>query len=77
VEQAICADAELSAKDLALDDLFLQVRDRLSGELRANLIEAQRSWVSKRNQCRDPGMAACLAQSYDSSIRELEAAGRH
>jgi len=77
VEQAICGDAELSAKDLALDDLFLQVRDRLSGEPRANLVEVQRIWVSKRNQCRDPGMAACLGQSYDARIRELEAAGRH
>jgi uncharacterized protein YecT (DUF1311 family) len=77
VEQAICGDAELSAKDLALDDRFHQVRDRLSGQARADLVEAQRIWVSKRNQCHDPGMAACLTQSYDTRIRELEAAGRH
>jgi uncharacterized protein len=77
VEQAICADAELSAKDLNLNALFLQSRDRLSGEPRDNLIEAQRNWVSKRNQCHDPGMVTCLAQSYDARIRELEAAGHN
>jgi uncharacterized protein len=77
VEQAICSDAGLSAKDLALDDLFHQVRDRLSGQARTDLVEAQRIWVSKRNQCHDPGMAACLTQSYDARIHELEAAGRH
>ena len=64
---------------MPLQLLFLQVRDRLSGEPRTSLVEAQRISVSKRSQCRDPGMAACLRQSYDARIRELEAeaAGRH
>ncbi|HEX9320569.1 MAG TPA: hypothetical protein VF913_00415 [Xanthobacteraceae bacterium] len=76
VEQAICGDAELAARDLVLDDLFLKERDRLSGQARADLLEAQRIWVGKRNQCRDPGMAACITQSYDARIRELRAAAR-
>ena len=74
VEQAICNDAELSSKDRALNDIFHQMLAGLSGQARTDLIQAETNWVTKnRNQCRDPGMAACIAQSYDARIRELQA----
>lgn len=73
VEQAICSDTDLSSKDRALNDLFHQVLARLSGQARTDLIQAENNWVTKRrNQCRDPDMAACIAQSYDARIRELQ-----
>jgi hypothetical protein len=77
VEQAICGDAELSSKDRALQDLYSQVLGGLSGQARTDLIQAENGWVTQRNQCRDPGMTACLAQSYDARIRELKAAAHH
>ena len=73
VEQAICNDAELSSKDRTLNDIFHQMLAGLSGQARTDLIQAETNWVTKnRNQCHDPGMAACIAQSYDARIRELQ-----
>jgi uncharacterized protein YecT (DUF1311 family) len=77
IEQAICGDAELSSKDRALNDLYFQVLGGLSGQTRTDLIQAENIWVTQRNQCRDPGMTACIAQSYDARIRELQAAAHH
>jgi len=77
VEQAICGDAELSSKDRALNNLYSQVLGGLSGQARTDLIQAENIWMTQRNQCRDPGMVACIAQSYDAHIRELQAAARH
>jgi hypothetical protein len=74
VEQAICGDAELSSKDRVLQDLYSQVLGGLSGQARTDLIQAENLWVTQRNQCHDPGMAACIAQTYDARIRELKAA---
>ena len=74
VEQAICGDAELSSKDRVLQDLYFRVLGDLSGQARTDLIQAENGWVTQRNQCRDPGMTACIAQSYDARIRELKAA---
>jgi uncharacterized protein YecT (DUF1311 family) len=72
VEQAICGDAELSSKDRVLQDLYSQVLGGLSGQARTDLIQAENVWVTQRNQCRDPGMTACIAQSYDARIREVK-----
>jgi TIR domain len=77
VEQAICGDAELSSKDRVLHDLYIQILGGLSGQARTDLIQAESDWLNKRNQCHDPGMAACITQSYDSRIRELHATARH
>jgi uncharacterized protein len=69
-----CGDAELSSKDWVLQDRHSQVLGGLSGQARTDLIQAENGWVGQRNQCRDPGMTACIAQSYDARIRELKAA---
>jgi uncharacterized protein len=70
-------DAALSSKDRVLQDLYFQVLGNLSGQARNDLIQAENVWVTQRNQCRDPGMTACITQSYDARIREVKGAAHH
>jgi uncharacterized protein len=70
-------DAALSSKDRVLQDLYFQVLGNLSGQARNDLIQAENVWVTQRNQCRDPGMTACITQSYDAHIREVKGAAHH
>jgi uncharacterized protein len=73
IEQAICADDALAAKDRKMSDLYDGLRKRLPDTARKNLLEAQLAWKRERAQCREP-MNACLAVLYDKRIRELEGA---
>ena len=70
----ICADPALAAKDRAMADLYGRITRGLPAEARAAMVQSQRNWFRLRGQCRDPGMAGCIAQAYDSRIRELERA---
>ena len=71
-EQAICTDTKLGAKDRLLDELYQRVKAALSGQPQAELIKAQRDWIGRRKQCREPQMAACLAGLYDQRINQLK-----
>ncbi len=72
IEQAICADEALAAKDRKMSALYDGLRKRFSDAGRKNLLEAQLAWKRERAQCREPSMNACLAAAYDKRIRELE-----
>jgi uncharacterized protein len=75
-EGAICADANLAAKDRLLTDLYTRLRSALAvrspNELN-DLIKGQRTWLGQRRQCREPQLAACVAALYDQRIRSLRA----
>lgn len=73
VEQAICHDADLSAKDREMAQLYFQKRKNLVGDDGARFIQSQRDWLAKRNACSDPRLRQCVADLYDSRITELQA----
>ena len=62
-EQAICNNAELSALDSILGDLWDDVAARND-----DLVEAQRAWLIQRNSC--GSNAECLKQSYLERLSE-------
>ncbi len=74
VEQAICSNPSLSAKDARMDSLYRQAQQELSGSVRAQLETAQRAWVKRRNACRGSDLGSCIERTYDTRLRELEAA---
>jgi uncharacterized protein YecT (DUF1311 family) len=72
VEQAICSDEMLSAKDRSLAELYFSLRAGTSGVDRARLVEAQRQWLRMRSGCRPPGLTECVSALYDTRIAELK-----
>ncbi|MGP0093425.1 MAG: lysozyme inhibitor LprI family protein [Xanthobacteraceae bacterium] len=75
-ESAVCADANLAAKDRLLTDLYTRLRSALAvrspNELN-DLIRGQRTWLGQRRQCHEPRLAACVAALYDQRISNLRA----
>jgi uncharacterized protein len=71
-EQAICGNTALANRDRTLTALYGQITQALAGPARQAVVEAQRAWLRKRNTCREPGMAACIAGLYDQRIAELK-----
>lgn len=51
VEQAICADAGLAARDRALADAYKAAAAKAKGKLADTLRAEQRGWVKGRNDC--------------------------
>lgn len=71
VEKLICSDKTLSALDDELAEVYRMLRNDLDSEKVAALAEAQRSWIGKRNICKED--RACLKFSYDKRVSELRA----
>lgn len=74
VEQAICADASLSARDRILSETYYRLADALPQGDRIALRDQQRDWIRRRNACTASGnMPQCIAQTYDQRIAQLRA----
>jgi uncharacterized protein len=72
VEQTICADPDLAAKDREMAELFGEARRR--NPRRVEL--SQRDWRSMRNSCERQAntardLQACVGEAYDVRITEL------
>lgn len=67
VEQTICADPVLAAKDRRMARLYAQAGPR-SGPIESG----QRDWLAARDGCNRAGeLRPCLHAAYDARIREL------
>jgi uncharacterized protein len=74
VEQAICADAALSARDRMLSETYYRLADTLPQGDRIALRDQQRDWIRRRNACMASGnLVPCIAQAYDQRIAQLRA----
>jgi uncharacterized protein len=66
-EMIICSDQTLSRLDDRLAALYRSARQSFGND--STLIDAQRDWLSARNQCVD---ILCLTASYNSRISQLQ-----
>lgn len=64
-ERAICADTTLRQRDAALAEAYAKAL-AASPDLRAELRQQQREWLTVRNSC--AADARCLAKQYDQRI---------
>ncbi|MCR8722962.1 caspase family protein [Frigidibacter sp. ROC022] len=68
-EIAICADAGLSWRDIALVNFYNKVFEARGKSGRVALKSEQEAWLARRNRCgADP---VCIASAYDKRIAEL------
>lgn len=67
-ERAICADATLRQRDAALAQAYAKAL-AASPDLRAELRQQQRDWLTARNGC--AADTPCLAKQYDQRIAAL------
>jgi uncharacterized protein len=68
IEAAVCQNFTLSSLDSKLSALYTTVKANSSPIQSAKLMEEQRDWIRRRNQCTD---APCLIQAYNARITEL------
>ncbi len=72
IEQAVCADAGLAARDRILSETYYRLADALQQGDRIALRDQQRDWIRRRNACTGSGnMSQCVAQAYDQRIAQL------
>ncbi|WP_198162433.1 lysozyme inhibitor LprI family protein [Bosea sp. WAO] len=64
VEQAICGDQGLWAKDRAMNQLYLAGR-AMPAAARKRFLDEQRAWMSARDRCSD---RPCVHQAYDQRL---------
>lgn len=67
-ERMICGDFYLSLADRRLNDFYTKAKENKVDN--AGLIQEQRVWLKKRNQCKD---TACLIYSYFHRINDFKA----
>jgi len=75
IEQVICANAALAARDRMMAGLYYRMVDALGEGERIALRSVQRDWLTQRRGCErepDDRIAACIAQAYDQRIAELQ-----
>jgi uncharacterized protein len=68
-EKAICADRELSEKDVRMTTTYDMLRQVVLMGGRGALQDEQTAWLQKRQQCGDN--TVCLSHLYDDRIDEL------
>ena len=73
VEQTICFDADLSARDDEFTQKYKETLSALSNDERAALKRDQRKWVQKRRHCEDENVEIvhCIQAAYDQRSQEL------
>ncbi|WP_439412983.1 lysozyme inhibitor LprI family protein [Enterobacter ludwigii] len=74
-EKAICADRELSEKDVTMATTYAMLRDVVLMGGRGALQDEQTTWLQKRQQCGDNTL--CLSHLYDDRIDELNDQYQH
>jgi uncharacterized protein len=74
-EKAICADQELSEKDVRMDTTYDMLKKVILTGGRGALQDEQITWLQKRQQCGDNTI--CLSHIYDDRIDELNDQYQH
>ncbi|MGA2056213.1 MAG: hypothetical protein ABSG88_12960 [Bradyrhizobium sp.] len=70
-ERAICRSYSLGQAESRMATLFGIVTSLVAMGQRADIGNAQRTWLKERNACGDDG--ACIARAYQSRIAALSA----
>ncbi|MDQ2101689.1 MliC family protein [Azospirillum isscasi] len=74
IEQAVCADAGLSALDRKLARVYGEAAGKAANEHPPVLKAEQRGWIKGRNDCWKAGdRRACVEEQYVLRIAELQA----
>jgi len=68
VETLICRDMILASIDGALGDTYWRLRRRIGSGERSRLRQKQRTWLRRRDACRDRG---CVLTAYEERSRAL------
>ncbi|MDX5983231.1 TonB family protein [Sphingomonas echinoides] len=72
IDRTLCGDASLKALDAQLTEAYRAARGSASTDGKAQILEAQRTWLGRRDVCEgQPDPANCLAEAYRSRIAEL------
>jgi uncharacterized protein len=69
-EIAVCNDATLAAKDVALTNLYNRLKASLNADGQRQLSANEAAWLKSRTQC--GSLASCIGQQYDLRIRQLQ-----
>lgn len=70
----VCDDAELSALDRQLTEVYAAARTKASNEHPPRFKAEQRGWIKGRNDCwKSTDLRGCVAESYRLRITELQA----
>ncbi len=69
-EIAVCNDATLAAKDVALTNLYNRLKASLNADGQRQLSAYEAAWLKSRAQC--GSLATCIGQAYDLRIRQLQ-----
>jgi uncharacterized protein/heat shock protein HslJ len=76
VEQRICADPRLAARDNQLANVYGESVHRSGGRLEPWLAGSQQAFIARRNDCaRSDDQLACLERVYDERIAEVQVRG--
>lgn len=68
VENMICTDTGLAARDRRAAALYFALRNTLTPELRAQLLQSQKRFLDERSNC---STSECLSVLYDVRLRQL------
>lgn len=71
VEQAICANTDLSALDTQIAGAYSDSLQYLPENQIPTLRQEQRNWLAQRNHCASPDLTACLTQQMNTRSRAL------
>lgn len=68
VEDMVCSDGDLAARDRRAAALYFALRNTLPPELRTQLLQSQRQFLDERSAC---STSECLSNLYDARLRQL------
>ncbi len=72
IERMLCGDASLKASEIQMSAAYRKARSSAPADLKGQILEAQRAWLSRRDACESqPDPASCLADAYRARIAEL------
>ena len=75
-DKAVCADADLAARDRTMAQLFALVRMDALGVGPSGELAAQRAWLAERDKecAKEASLSACLKTEYDARLEDLAVA---
>jgi uncharacterized protein len=77
VEQLICKDPELAARDRQLADAYAAAGGKATAAEKDALASAERAWINRRNDCwKAADAAACVTNAYRLRLAEVQATFR-
>lgn len=68
VEDMLCTDADLAARDRRAAALYFELRNSLPADLRTQLLRSQKRFLEERSDC---STSECLSDLYDVRLRQL------